>query len=385
MRLNTLKNALALTFAFLLGTNAFAQACSDNFTVTGNLITGTTYKSYVELPAIPSDSAWQAAYAQIAKDGWKIERADKSAGIINSQNVNATRPMPMNVVVEKQGNGSKVSITYYTPPAASSPQDVVRKFFCTTLTAASNVTSSVQVASSPQSASPAIPQAANNEYSKNGLPCVAEICIGDGLNELAKIKWDKAQESTYGMTKGPVYTSSIKPTTLEIQTLSKIWKGNIAPVAKYLPQVSVLPGKLDGDSVKSLSAITATCSQVGLVGSFISSGGNLTSVAIRLKSWDKDFSNQNWTVVGITRFFQTAISDTQKNELQKQLDQRYKSFIYPFETSVKVGLGSYEMTLAPLGGHVAYALVLGRNVESNDRERLARHPYCGGSEKVNLD
>ena len=29
-----------------------------------------------------------------------------------------------------------------------------------------------------------------DEYKKNGLPCVAEICIGDGLEEMARVKWE---------------------------------------------------------------------------------------------------------------------------------------------------------------------------------------------------
>ena len=36
--------------------------------------------------------------------------------------------------------------------------------------------------------------AAAQELEKNGLPCVPELCIGDSLQDLAKISWQPAQQ-----------------------------------------------------------------------------------------------------------------------------------------------------------------------------------------------
>ena len=37
---------------------------------------------------------------------------------------------------------------------------------------------------------------ANLEYLKNGMPCLAEVCLRDGIAELQKIKWDKVKKET---------------------------------------------------------------------------------------------------------------------------------------------------------------------------------------------
>ncbi len=32
-----------------------------------------------------------------------------------------------------------------------------------------------------------------NPYERNGFPCIQEICIGDGLDQLRRIQWDRAE------------------------------------------------------------------------------------------------------------------------------------------------------------------------------------------------
>jgi hypothetical protein len=44
-------------------------------------------------------------------------------------------------------------------------------------------------------------------YEKNGLPCIAELCVGDGLEELSRIKWDRAKSALSLMGK-PDYVGS---------------------------------------------------------------------------------------------------------------------------------------------------------------------------------
>jgi hypothetical protein len=34
------------------------------------------------------------------------------------------------------------------------------------------------------------------QYEKNGLPCISGLCIGDGLPEIGRIKWDRAKETS---------------------------------------------------------------------------------------------------------------------------------------------------------------------------------------------
>lgn len=120
---------------------ADSSQCEGNFTVDGGFFSGKTYKTWADFPNVKPNSAFKKVYAQTVKDGWKISQADKDMGVISaSQTVSYGngKTAPLNIVVEKNGIGSKVSITYSTSGGVSSPEDAVKKDFCATLSSVDN-------------------------------------------------------------------------------------------------------------------------------------------------------------------------------------------------------------------------------------------------------
>ncbi len=92
-------------------------------------------------PNVKPNSAFKKVYAQTVKDGWKISQADKDMGVISASQIVSYgngKTAPLNIVVEKNGIGSKVSITYSTSGGVSSPEDAVKNDFCATLSSVDN-------------------------------------------------------------------------------------------------------------------------------------------------------------------------------------------------------------------------------------------------------
>ena len=153
--------------SFSLPFNSYAAPCDANFTSSGNIITGSTYKTFSELPNVSAASAFEGALADIAKEpSWKILAQDKSKGIIQAvqaESYNKGKVIPLNVTIVPAGSGAKINMDYVTPTGSLSPASAVKNQFCQTIAAAENF-----AGGSP--ASVAVVTDVNSPANTNNLP-----------------------------------------------------------------------------------------------------------------------------------------------------------------------------------------------------------------------
>ena len=192
------KSALAISIAlstFSLSTlslNAHAAPCDSNFTTNGNFITGTTYKTFADLPNVSIADAFEGALADIAKEpSWKILAQDKTKGMIQAvqaESYNKGKVIPLNINIVPAGSGAKINMDYVTPTGSLSPASAVKSQFCQTIAAAEiGAGSSTLDVANNNSANPQTstsqPQAANN--SPQQLPGISTITPAQ-QNKIAK-------------------------------------------------------------------------------------------------------------------------------------------------------------------------------------------------------
>jgi hypothetical protein len=194
------------------------------------------------------------------------------------------------------------------------------------------------------------------QFVKNGLPCVAEICLGDGLAELSKVQWDRVKIG--------------KASEAYVKLLRAQFRGDLVQAATFLGH-----SQFDSTALSPLSRVTADCGRLArnLTGTYTTQSGNPTHVDIALIPRSKtDPSKHQWTVVSISRRYPAAVSNEQRKQIEAQLAERYGAFDFLKRKNPKHGEGRYIST----NGH---SLVLHREVEG------ILHPACGGSSKVNID
>lgn len=221
-------------------------------------------------------------------------------------------------------------------------------------------------------------------YEKSGLPCVAEICIGEGLSELAKVKWDRAKNSLSLRGQSPQYIDTIKIDDFQMKRIQSRYKGDIGQSAPFLAM-----SQYDNGSLSGLSRITASCESggfvgAGLKGTYTTQSGNPTEVEVALIPANSDITKQIWTVISITRKFPAAISKEQITEVKTELKQRYSVFSEEYRKYKMPKLGEAQFNIHESIGMPFYMTL--RLYRGNDEDnRLKLHPACGGSAKVKLD
>lgn len=210
------------------------------------------------------------------------------------------------------------------------------------------------------------PGASAQELEKRGLPCVAELCLGDGIAELSKIQWAPAQNA-FKINNKAEATGGMKLSDDKLRHLKSTYPaaGDAAP---YLHS-----NQFDAAALPALARVTAACQSNELIGTYGAGGSTPTRVGISLTPSATDPSKQVWTVTTIVRDFPSAVSNGERGEISKQLTARYAKF----------GAGNADTPIAKAGEgrffpsgmtRFGFGLSLGRGADEG--ARLAQHPAC---------
>ena len=202
---------------------------------------------------------------------------------------------------------------------------------------------------------------------KNGLPCLLELCVGDGVAELAKLPWIPARTS-FKINNKVQNTSERKLSDDDIKGVKALYP-NAGAAAPYLYEK-----QFDAPALAALARVTAACDVNELIGTYGSRDAAPTRVGISLMPSQADPSKQVWTVTSIVREFPTAATIEQKAELTGMLKRRYSKF----------GAGSRELPPAQpgegrffLGGMANFGFGLSLVRADDEAKHLKAHPTCG--------
>jgi hypothetical protein len=209
------------------------------------------------------------------------------------------------------------------------------------------------------------------DLEKKGLPCVAELCLGDGLAELSKIQWTPAQNA-YKINNKVQLTSARKLSDDDLRALRGTWP-NAGEAAPYL-----YDKQFDANALPALARVGAACDSNELFGTF---GGNTdtpTRVGISLTPSKTEPAKQEWTVTTIVRDFPSAVSNDDKSMITKLLNARYGKF----------GAGRTDVPQATLGegryfpgGMTRFGFGLSLYRGNDEASRLKTNPVCTAADK----
>lgn len=193
---------------------------------------------------------------------------------------------------------------------------------------------------------------------KNGQPCMDGLCIGDGLAEVARIKWDPAIVQVPFEPKEPI--ASLKVKDKRKAEIERIYRGDLGKAMPFLAGSA-----FDLSAVPALKGLAVCEHRGGIVGTFTGQDGNPTQVGLKLLPDPNDSKVQRWTVTNFERHFVNAKTEQQQDAVRAQMDKLYAAAV---ATDVKPRQGMYHMS-----GDRVY---LTMKVEREAYAALKTHPLC---------
>ena len=209
------------------------------------------------------------------------------------------------------------------------------------------------------------------DVQKNEMPCVAELCIGDGITELSKIHWKPAQTS-YKVNNKVQLTVDKKLTEDDLRILKSTYPtpGDAAP---FLHEKM-----FDATALPLLSRVSAACQTNELTGTYSAGSDTPTRVGISLTPSLTDPSKQLWTVTTIVREFPSAVTNEERAAVTKLLTRRYGKF----------GAGTRTVPDTPGSGRFypsgmqKFGFGLSLNRGTDEAARMLMHPSCSAADKA---
>jgi hypothetical protein len=217
---------------------------------------------------------------------------------------------------------------------------------------------------------------AAQDYEKNGMPCLAEVCIGDSVADLAKTKWDAAKVGGW-ISNATQTVAGRKISDTDVSRLKPNFPQPVGAAAPYLHFKA-----FDNTALAALANVKAVCAEHVLTGTFTTANGNPTIVMIALMADADDPAKQTWRVHQIIRKFPGAVTKEQMAEVRSQLNERYANYLVsnhklgnPKPGDARVNVTGYS--------DVQFGMYMQRGPEYHNR--LKMHPACGGTAKVKID
>lgn len=103
---------------------ALADSCADHVQSTGvPMVTGMTHKTWMIFPSVNSAAALDKVSRAVLAEGFVGVNVDKKLGTVTTQQetTGSGRPQTLQVVVRKDGKGSRVDATFILPPGQLAP------------------------------------------------------------------------------------------------------------------------------------------------------------------------------------------------------------------------------------------------------------------------
>lgn len=221
---------------------------------------------------------------------------------------------------------------------------------------------------------------------RDGRPCVKEICLGDGLDELQKLNWEVAREFPKGFTSSGSPIANRKPDAGTLTTILQNFKGPAATIraaSSYLP-ADFRSGHFDATTLPQLAQIQASCYPYSLEGRYTPQGGMPTTVSIRLIP-SADGATQSWKVFEIARHFPTNLTQAQVDQVNAQVQASYGKWKSdPQGGRQEVGVNYARVAFLTPNVYFSLSIIAFGN-PNYLKEKTMLHPLCGGRQQFKIN
>ncbi len=207
------------------------------------------------------------------------------------------------------------------------------------------------------------PSFSAEQYEKNGYPCMSNICLGDDLQTLKKVKWE------------PVKNIKAFARKEDLRKINKTYRGKEEDLAQATPY---LKKGFDNSGLDLMQKVKAACDINAVSGKFMTESGNKTHVVVMMMGPP---GKQRWQVSMIKREFEGVVTQAQQLEVKNELLKRYAKFDPANAAKAKVKPKGV-LVMIPFGKLSAqFNLIHGLS----SIDELKSDPLCGGTKKISID
>jgi hypothetical protein len=115
------------------------EPCMDNFSTSGNILTGQLYKTGATLPNTNVANAFEGALQFTVVNGFTVLSSDKNTGLIQAANAASYKKgitHPLNIALRADGANTIMAISFSMSGVAFASTEDIKKHFCNTIAAA---------------------------------------------------------------------------------------------------------------------------------------------------------------------------------------------------------------------------------------------------------
>ena len=137
MRISSLLLASMLVFSF---DASASRPCETNYSKSGTLLKGRQFSTWAVIPGASPADVFRRLQSEGVKSGLRVAHADAASGILNFEQTvphrTSTVTLPWNIVVESEGDGSKVTVSKSTPATYMTSESSHQSSMCSVIESA---------------------------------------------------------------------------------------------------------------------------------------------------------------------------------------------------------------------------------------------------------
>jgi hypothetical protein len=136
------KRALLATVLMACSFYTYAgEQCMDNFSSSGNILTGQLYKTGAVIPTTNLTDAFEGALQFTSTKGFVVLSSDKNTGLISAAQETSYKKgvtHPLSIAMKTDGANTVMAISFSMSGVAFASTEDIKKHFCNTIAAASS-------------------------------------------------------------------------------------------------------------------------------------------------------------------------------------------------------------------------------------------------------
>ena len=340
----------------------------------GNAFTGFSYRVSLN-SSVQTDIArsLDAAKAKLIERGQRILNTDVATGKLTAEQGTGARSIPLSLSIQSDIRNTRIDVDARLLPGMSVADEAIRGELCSYAQAATSQNSAPAAAQAQDTGSQVASSNPDNEFIKNGFPCLSGLCVGEDITQATAVKWLPT-----GLWMKTGY--NVVPPDIALRNLKQIGIGGDDTTLQRIAN-AVARSHFRAEDIEALKKVQWLCQPFASNAEYSSSTGRPTRVEFS-SFLDAQTGKLAFKVIRIVRDFPDVVSPSQRTDVDNSLRAAFQPVMDRYragqlrgnignlpnvQLNTIVGLPTVSLQANPAGA------------DYREQER------CGGKKKITIE